>query len=74
VRFGLRARITIAFALGGLLLSTLLAVVTLTLTRQQLLDDAEDSAQIVSINNASRLRNNLTPTPDWRTSRRSSGR
>jgi two-component system, OmpR family, sensor histidine kinase MtrB len=64
VRFGLRARITIAFALGGLLLSTLLAVVTLTLTRQQLLDDAEDSAQIVSINNASRLRNNLTPTTD----------
>lgn len=64
LRFGLRSRITIAFALGGLLLSTLLATVTMTLTRQRLLEDAEDNALIVSINNASRLRNNLSAGAD----------
>jgi two-component system sensor histidine kinase MtrB len=43
-RLGLRARITLAFASGGLVLSAVLAGATLYLTRQNLLNQREDAA------------------------------
>ena len=51
-RLGLRARITLAFAIGALLLSTLLAATTWALTRENLLNQREDSATVVVYENA----------------------
>jgi two-component system sensor histidine kinase MtrB len=62
IRLGLRAQITITFALGGLLLSSLLAGATLYLTRQNLLDKREADAIRVLKDNAGDLDTNLSPT------------
>ncbi|MEM7141908.1 MAG: HAMP domain-containing sensor histidine kinase [Actinomycetota bacterium] len=43
-RLGLRARVSSVFALGGLLLSIVLSLTTLAFTRQNLLDQREDTA------------------------------
>ena len=43
-RLGLRARVALLFALGGLLLSVTLSLVTLTFSRQTLLEQREDAA------------------------------
>lgn len=51
-RLGLRARVTLTFALGGLLMSALLAGVTLYLTRQNLLREREDQALRNAVENA----------------------
>ncbi len=51
-RLGLRARITIAFAVGALLVSAVLAAATLGLTRQNLLDQRESSATARTYQNA----------------------
>ena len=51
-RLGLRARITIAFAIGALLLSVLLSITTLALTRENLLNQREDAALVVVYENA----------------------
>src|SRR5690606_2967547 len=51
-KMGLRARITIAFAVGALLMSAVLAVATLGLTRQNLLDQRESSATARTYQNA----------------------
>lgn len=51
-KIGLRARITIAFAVGALLMSAVLAVATLGLTRQNLLDQRESSATARTYQNA----------------------
>jgi two-component system, OmpR family, sensor histidine kinase MtrB len=51
-RMGLRARITIAFAVGALLVSAVLAAATLGLTRQNLLDQREASATARTYQNA----------------------
>jgi len=51
-RLGLRARITLAFAVGALLLSALLAATTWALTRENLLNQREDSATVVVYQNA----------------------
>lgn len=59
--FGLQARILFSYAVGGLAISLLLAAVTLTFARQQLVDDREASAAAIAVNNASRLSNQLTP-------------
>ncbi len=59
--FGLQTRILFSYAIGGLAISLLLAVATLTFTRQQLVDDREASAVAIAVNNASRLSNQLTP-------------
>ncbi len=59
--FGLQTRILFSYAIGGLAISLLLAVATLTFTRQQLVDDREASAAAIAVNNASRLSNQLTP-------------
>ena len=59
--FGLQARILFSYAVGGLAISLLLAAVTLTFARQQLVDDREASAAAIAVNNASRLSNQLAP-------------
>ncbi len=59
-RLGLRARITMLFALGGLFLSVTIAVATLTLARQNLLADREDLAFSVMIRNGGRVEQRLT--------------
>ncbi len=63
-RLGLRARVTFAFALGGLILSVTLALATLALTRQSLVDEREDTAFAAAISNGRRVRNQLTPDID----------
>lgn len=63
-RLGLRARVTVAFALGGLILSVTLALATLALTRQSLVAEREDTAFAVAISNGRRVRNQLTPDID----------
>jgi two-component system, OmpR family, sensor histidine kinase MtrB len=60
-RFGLRARITITFAAGGLVLAAVLAGATLYLTRQNLLSQREDDAIEVFASNADWLKQRLTP-------------
>lgn len=60
-RLGLRAWITIAFAVGALLLSTLLASTTWALTRQNLLDQRESSATALVYSNAASVRQGITP-------------
>lgn len=51
-RLGLRARITMAFAIGALLLSALLSGTTWALTRENLLNQREDSARVLVFQNA----------------------
>jgi two-component system, OmpR family, sensor histidine kinase MtrB len=60
-RLGLRARITIAFAVGAFILSTLLAFTAWGLTRQNLLDQRESSATELVYSNALQLTQGLTP-------------
>ncbi|MBS1265234.1 MAG: Sensor histidine kinase MtrB [Acidimicrobiaceae bacterium] len=57
---GLRARISLSFAVGGLLVSVVLAGATLVLTRRQLIDSRENAAAAVAVSNATRLSNQLT--------------
>ncbi len=63
-RLGLRARITLLFALGGLMLSITIAVATLTLARQNLIDDREQGAFAVVIRNAQTVEGQLTEDTD----------
>jgi signal transduction histidine kinase len=63
-RLGLRARITIAFAIGALLLSALLSATTWALTRENLLNQREDSATVVVYQNARIVRARVTPGTD----------
>jgi two-component system sensor histidine kinase MtrB len=51
-RLGLRARITLAFAIGALLLSALLSATTWALTRENLVNQREDSALVLVYQNA----------------------
>lgn len=51
-RLGLRARITIAFGVGALIMAVLLAAATMGLTRQNLLDQRESSAVARTYQNA----------------------
>ncbi len=63
-RLGLRARVALLFALGGLLLSVMISVVTLTFTRQTLLEQREDAA-LESFNfNARTVQEQLTEESD----------
>ncbi|MAT62986.1 MAG: hypothetical protein CL881_04215 [Dehalococcoidia bacterium] len=61
VKLGLRTRISLFFAVGGLLVSIGLSGVTLVLTRQQLIDSRENAASAFASTNATRLSNQLTP-------------
>jgi len=56
---GLQARISLSFAVGGLLVSMVLSAATLVLTRRQLLDNREQAAAAVAVSNATRLSNQL---------------
>ncbi|MDZ7734019.1 MAG: hypothetical protein U5R31_13970 [Acidimicrobiia bacterium] len=60
-RLGLRSRITVAFGLGALLLSVLLAVIVYGLTRENLLNQRERSVTERALINATSVRNQLTP-------------
>ncbi|MYB28285.1 MAG: HAMP domain-containing histidine kinase [Acidimicrobiaceae bacterium] len=61
---GLRTRITIAFAVGGLMLASTISFATLALTRQNLLDERDETAFSVFANNGRRVRNELTSETD----------
>lgn len=61
-RLGLRARITLAFGVGALLLSALLSTTTWALTRENLLHQREDSALVLVFQNARTVRNGVTRT------------
>ncbi len=63
-RLGLRARIAAAFALSGLLLSSIISLATLGLTRQNLLQERDSSTFAEFVNNARRVRNELTSETD----------
>lgn len=63
-RLGLRARIAAAFALSGLLLSSIISLTTLGLTRQNLLQERDSSTFAEFVNNARRVRNELTSETD----------
>lgn len=58
-RLGLRARIMGLYAAGGLVLALTIAVATLTLARQNLLDDREDRTFPVAVRNATRVEGTL---------------
>ena len=58
-RLGLRARITGLYALGGLLLSLTIALSTLTLARQNLVEDREERTFSIAVRNAQRVENGL---------------
>jgi len=60
-RLGLGNRIAVLFAVGGLLVSILLALSTLVLTRRQLIESREGAAAAMAVTNATRLSNQLTP-------------
>ena len=60
-RLGLGNRVAMLFAIGGLLVSSLLAVSTMVLTRRQLVESREDAAAALAVGNATRLSNQLTP-------------
>lgn len=55
LRLGLRSRVTVAFALGGLIVTALLTLITLTTTRQVLLADRDEVAELIVFANASRV-------------------
>ncbi len=64
VRRGLRRRITSAFAVGGLLLASTISFATVALTRQNLLEERDETAFSVFVNNGRRVRNELTSETD----------
>jgi len=61
---GLRARLILSFALGALLLSTVLSVITWNLTRENLVRQREDSAVTRVYANTLTLRRSLSGTTD----------
>jgi two-component system sensor histidine kinase MtrB len=63
-RLGLRTRITIAFGVGALLLSTMVGATTWALTQQNWLDEQESGAVAQTVTNADRLQQRITPAPD----------
>ncbi len=65
----LRARLTLAFGLGALLLSTLLAAVTYGLVRETLLESRESNAFSVALNNATQVQRRVKDGDDEATVR-----
>lgn len=63
-RLGLGARISLAFALGGLVLSAFLAFATQGLTREVLLRQRENAALDLVLNNAQLVQSQLTDETD----------
>jgi signal transduction histidine kinase len=60
-RFGLRARVTLTFALGAALLSAAMSIITFGLTRENLLNQREEAAVAEATSNAGRLADSLQP-------------
>ncbi len=58
-RLGLKSRITAAFTLGGIIVTVLLTVITITTTRQVLLADRDDVAELIVFANASSVQRQL---------------
>ncbi len=63
-RRGLRTRIALAFAVGGLILTSTVSFATYGLTRQNLLEQRDETAFAVFANNGRRVRNELTAETD----------
>jgi signal transduction histidine kinase len=63
-RLGLRARITLAFATSAALLSALLAITTLAVTRQNLIDQRERTVIREAFLNAGNVRGQLPSEPE----------
>jgi signal transduction histidine kinase len=63
-RLGLRARVALVFAFGGLLLSVTISVVTLTFTRQTLVEEREEAAFESFNGNARNVQEQLTEESD----------
>ena len=62
-RLGLRARITLLFALGGLLLATTIGLLTLTLTRRSLLVERDAAALASFAENGQRFQRQVGDDP-----------
>jgi two-component system sensor histidine kinase MtrB len=60
-RLGLRTRITIAFGVGALLLSTMVGATTWALTQQNWLDEQESGVIAQAFTNADRVQQRITP-------------
>jgi signal transduction histidine kinase len=63
-RLGLRARVITAFAVGALLLSILLALVTYSLTRSNLIEARQDEAYVNTVQNALAINAELSESTD----------
>jgi len=63
-RLGLRARITLLFAVGGLLLSTLMATATLGFARSNLIEDRQKRAFAVVVRNANAVNDRIDDDTD----------
>jgi len=63
-RLGLRARLTLTYALGAALLSAFLAVTTFGLTRENLVKQHEDTAVARAFSNATIVNSGLKPDTD----------
>jgi signal transduction histidine kinase len=61
-RLGLRARVTLTFALGAALLSAAMSVITFGLTRENLLNQREETAVSQAAQNAGKIADSLEPT------------
>jgi two-component system sensor histidine kinase MtrB len=59
-RVGLRARLTVTYALGAALLAAVMSITTFALTRENLLTQREDSAVTRTVANGARLATQLT--------------
>jgi len=59
LRLGLRSRVSLAFAVGGLAITALLAAITLSTTRQVLLSDRDEVAEVIVFANASSVQRQL---------------
>jgi len=65
-RLGLRARVTFTFALGAALLSAAMSVITFGLTRENLLNEREETAVRQAVDNAGRMADRLEPAGSTR--------
>lgn len=65
-RLGLRARVTLTFALGAALLSAAMSVITFGLTRENLLNQREETAVTQAKQNAGNLADSLEPAGSTR--------
>ena len=63
-RVGLRARLTVTYALGAALLAAVMSITTFALTRENLLTQREESAVSRTLANGARLATALAPGAD----------